>query len=56
MYFINLLPEPSITTGPNGLVAACGIFTGFDLAGREPPVIPISTASDSDRLTLQYKF
>lgn len=49
--FVNLLPDPSITTGTNGLEAACGILTGFDLAGREPPVIPISTASASTKFT-----
>lgn len=49
--FVNLLPDPSITTGTNDLDAACGILTGFDLAGRDPPVTPISTASASTRFT-----
>lgn len=49
--FVNLLPDPSMTTGTNDLDAACGILTGFDLAGRDPPVTPISTASASTRFT-----
>lgn len=51
MFSVNLLPEPSITTGTNDLDAAWGILTGFDLAGRDPPVNPISTASASTRFT-----
>ena len=51
-YRMDVLPEPSITTGTSGRVAACGMLTGFDLAGRDPPVTPISMASDSTRLTL----
>jgi hypothetical protein len=47
---LHLLPDPSITTGINGLDVAWGILTGFDLAGRDP-VIPISTASASTKLT-----
>lgn len=49
----DLLPDPSITTGTSGRAAACGMLTGFDLAGREPPVTPISMASDSIKLTLR---
>lgn len=49
--FVYLLPDPSITTGTNALDAGRGILTGFDLAGRDAPVTPISIASASTRFT-----
>lgn len=53
---VDLLPDPdSIKTGTMGLPPE-GMFTGFDLAGRDTGTVPTSTASTSCSSTFVLEY